>query len=61
MMLEWLAYIWRKNVAVQQEVCVIISGVKLMLAAWVHRKPGYLSKERKTIATALKEYTLQER
>ena len=60
-MLDWLAYIRRKNVAIQQEVCVITSGVKLMLAAWVHRKPGYLSKERNTIATTSKEYSLQER
>ena len=57
MMLDLLAYTRRKNVAIQQDVCVI----KLTLAAWVHRKPGYLSKERNTITTASKEYSLQER
>ena len=56
MILEWLADILRKNVAVQQGVCVIISGVKLSLGA---QKTG-LSKERNTIATASKEYILQE-
>ena len=45
MMLEWLAYILRKNVAVQQEVRVIISAVKLSLGA---QETG-LSKERNTI------------
>ena len=45
MMLEWLAYILRKNVAVQPEVCVIILGVKLSLGA---QETG-LSKERNTI------------
>ena len=33
MMLEWLAYILRKNVAVQQGVCYHILGVKLSLDA----------------------------
>ena len=53
MILEWLADILRKNVAVQQGVCVIISGVKLSLGA---QKTGL-----STIATASKEYILQER
>ena len=45
-----------KCMVVQQEVRVIISGVKLSLGA---QKTG-LSKERNTIATASKEYILQE-
>ena len=57
MMLEWLAYILRKNVAVQQEVCVNILGVKLSLGA---QETG-LSKKRNMHYTASKEYTLQKR
>ena len=53
MMLEWLAYILRKNVAVQQEVCVIISGVKLNLGAQE-------TKERNTTATQLRKNTLSK-
>ena len=41
MMLEWLAYILRRNVAVQQEVCLVITEVKLSLGAQETR----LSKE----------------
>ena len=57
MMLEWLAYILRRNVAVQQEVCVVILGVKLSLGA----QETELSKERNNIQLRWKEYTFQER